>query len=435
MVALSAGTTARTRCCTIASSHTMTELENRDHGDGNDRVHSDDNEDTAVNSRYLGTDDARSDGEEDSDGDTMIESMVAQRHEMYRQIIEAERGDLPQPQQQRQQEPIFAVMAALVYIIQAYAHLFTVVNFFASMFLLGTRDASQTCVPEYTVPFAITITVFCGIDLLYYAVLLCKGPRDTLRHSCSRGARKWLKRAIIFLGLLMTVNGPTFGIFGDGATACSRGAFPTLLHYVRVFYIVFTASCVAIPLLVTLFIMVLFCGSEFFHWAWVEALVTVDHNDAPSRRVRQRTMRELTQLVPFSDLMENDDAERDRCAICLDGFIDEESDDPAMVRVLGCGHYFHDDCISPYLTQQRGACPLCKQPIRNAHDLRSTAAVNNEEDEEDEEESRNKRLRPLSPPNEATEERAERARRSQRRTRPARRRRRSRCIQPAEGPD
>ena len=44
------------------------------------------------------------------------------------------------------------------------------------------------------------------------------------------------------------------------------------------------------------------------------------------------------------------------CAICLE--VPEDNDD---VRSLKCGHCYHQACIDPWLTSQRGACPLCKR--------------------------------------------------------------------------
>lgn len=46
------------------------------------------------------------------------------------------------------------------------------------------------------------------------------------------------------------------------------------------------------------------------------------------------------------------------CAICLDDFEDKE-----IVRVLPCGHKFHDDCVIPWLTERHSNCPLCKVDV------------------------------------------------------------------------
>ena len=48
------------------------------------------------------------------------------------------------------------------------------------------------------------------------------------------------------------------------------------------------------------------------------------------------------------------------CAICLDDFEDKEK-----VRLLPCGHRFHESCLTPWLTERHSSCPLCK--IGRAH--------------------------------------------------------------------
>lgn len=46
------------------------------------------------------------------------------------------------------------------------------------------------------------------------------------------------------------------------------------------------------------------------------------------------------------------------CAICLDDFDDKEK-----VRVLPCGHKFHEVCLTPWLTERDASCPLCKMDV------------------------------------------------------------------------
>ncbi|KAG7402044.1 hypothetical protein PHYBOEH_007258 [Phytophthora boehmeriae] len=48
--------------------------------------------------------------------------------------------------------------------------------------------------------------------------------------------------------------------------------------------------------------------------------------------------------------------EAETCPICLDDF-----EDGADVKVLPCQHFFHVDCINPWLEGRSGCCPLCKQ--------------------------------------------------------------------------
>lgn len=45
------------------------------------------------------------------------------------------------------------------------------------------------------------------------------------------------------------------------------------------------------------------------------------------------------------------------CSICL-----EEFQDNPIIRLLPCNHYFHVECIDPWLISH-GTCPLCKSNI------------------------------------------------------------------------
>jgi len=44
-----------------------------------------------------------------------------------------------------------------------------------------------------------------------------------------------------------------------------------------------------------------------------------------------------------------------QCAICLADFALKE-----VVNTLPCGHVYHSDCLSPWLTKSR-CCPMCKR--------------------------------------------------------------------------
>jgi len=46
------------------------------------------------------------------------------------------------------------------------------------------------------------------------------------------------------------------------------------------------------------------------------------------------------------------------CCICLEEFEHKEK-----VRVLPCGHKFHEDCLIPWLTERDASCPLCKMDV------------------------------------------------------------------------
>ncbi|KAK3696767.1 hypothetical protein LTR37_017791 [Vermiconidia calcicola] len=74
------------------------------------------------------------------------------------------------------------------------------------------------------------------------------------------------------------------------------------------------------------------------------------------------------------------------CVVCLEEYIDGVS----RVMSLPCGHEFHAECITPWLTTRRRTCPICKGDV-----VRSLARNNSsssplpatDEDEEDVEDS------------------------------------------------
>ncbi|KAJ1957047.1 hypothetical protein EC988_001036 [Linderina pennispora] len=48
----------------------------------------------------------------------------------------------------------------------------------------------------------------------------------------------------------------------------------------------------------------------------------------------------------------------ENCAVCLEDFRAGE-----QVRRLACRHYFHLQCIDPWLTAQAATCPLCNYNV------------------------------------------------------------------------
>ena len=52
----------------------------------------------------------------------------------------------------------------------------------------------------------------------------------------------------------------------------------------------------------------------------------------------------------------------DMCVVCLSHFQVGE-----IVRELpDCSHFFHTECISPWLTERSNCCPVCKTPVDSA---------------------------------------------------------------------
>ncbi|TPX14863.1 uncharacterized protein E0L32_004972 [Thyridium curvatum] len=52
-------------------------------------------------------------------------------------------------------------------------------------------------------------------------------------------------------------------------------------------------------------------------------------------------------------------ARQSECVVCLEEYVDGVS----QVMSLPCGHEFHADCITPWLTTRRRTCPICKGDV------------------------------------------------------------------------
>ncbi|KAJ5989325.1 hypothetical protein N7481_004535 [Penicillium waksmanii] len=66
------------------------------------------------------------------------------------------------------------------------------------------------------------------------------------------------------------------------------------------------------------------------------------------------------------------------CVVCLEEYIDGQS----RVMSLPCGHEFHVECITPWLTTRRRTCPICKGDV-----VRSLAHSSGDDSREQNEES------------------------------------------------
>jgi hypothetical protein len=72
-------------------------------------------------------------------------------------------------------------------------------------------------------------------------------------------------------------------------------------------------------------------------------------------QVEELSAETFTKKDDVTDHEEEEENQECSCAICIDDFEDGDK-----LRVLPCGHRFHDDCLFPWLTKRDATCPLCK---------------------------------------------------------------------------
>jgi hypothetical protein len=66
-------------------------------------------------------------------------------------------------------------------------------------------------------------------------------------------------------------------------------------------------------------------------------------------RESQTTLKRGTRIEPEV----KGETESVSCPVCTDDFVKGEK-----VRILPCGHIYHQDCIDPWLSERSGTCPL-----------------------------------------------------------------------------
>ena len=86
------------------------------------------------------------------------------------------------------------------------------------------------------------------------------------------------------------------------------------------------------------------------------------------RRQRSECRRAVQKLKTKSYtapvLAEGETEDPTPCTICLEDFVVGEK-----LKVLPCGHQYHQECIEPWLLEKSSLCPLCKQNITAGADF------------------------------------------------------------------
>jgi E3 ubiquitin-protein ligase RNF115/126 len=83
---------------------------------------------------------------------------------------------------------------------------------------------------------------------------------------------------------------------------------------------------------------------------------------------------EQMQEIPMSTITADQIKEQISCAVCLTDFQLNE----VSVRKLLCNHFFHENCIFPWL-RNNASCPVCRQRLPNANSNANEVFENDED--------------------------------------------------------
>jgi len=83
-----------------------------------------------------------------------------------------------------------------------------------------------------------------------------------------------------------------------------------------------------------------------------------EQNDPGTPYFSRTTVDTFKNLLGLG-LFGSSDEEEINCPICLEEYTEED-----VLRKMPCDHYFHQDCIDPWM-EKHSDCPICKQNIRD----------------------------------------------------------------------
>jgi len=92
---------------------------------------------------------------------------------------------------------------------------------------------------------------------------------------------------------------------------------------------------------------------------------TVDKSDKKKKTKEKKASDETKNLeeedynLATKSFLKNAYVSCTSCSICISEFTKEEK----LILLPNCGHFFHRDCILPWLTGRKGNCPLCQTMV------------------------------------------------------------------------
>ncbi|KAM7458379.1 hypothetical protein BLSTO_00871 [Blastocystis sp. subtype 1] len=96
----------------------------------------------------------------------------------------------------------------------------------------------------------------------------------------------------------------------------------------------------------------------FIMWGGLGAMYYLSRLSTFLKKRRRKQFVHQIKTRRFHAKKSSDAEEQPTCSICLCPFEEKE-----MIKKLRCGHYFHCECIDPWLLNNKAVCPVCRRGI------------------------------------------------------------------------
>lgn len=280
----------------------------------------------------------------------------------------------------RRRRPCTGFIKIVSYATHAFGLLFALGSSIAASYLLGTEGRQHSCHGDEE---GLSVTAVFSFTGVWIGRCIMELVRSGVFHTASAWARcrstefprvnRVLNVLYIFIKIIdfsLFICGIVFYILINvNDNSCAVRSLPRLVALLQVIFVyIWLAVCTLIVLILcAIFIICHFLSRHR------------DDGDSNNRPVTETIVNQVTRLVTGEDISSDTDAnasdseqEGPACTICLSAL---RGADAGALRRLGCGHTFHSDCIMQHLTQHSATCPLCRQNIEEARDLRSDHAM------------------------------------------------------------
>jgi len=84
----------------------------------------------------------------------------------------------------------------------------------------------------------------------------------------------------------------------------------------------------------------------------------LERSEGDKETASKESIKELSAQVYSTIGLDHKEKNSDFCTICQENYSDD-----SQLKILPCGHFFHCDCIEPWLLNCSNLCPICRKKI------------------------------------------------------------------------